>query len=186
MESTTTLAAIRDASRKLSNADYSGTIRAYYPFWDSEYRPGLIQVVQAFPADRLDYKPRPEMFTAHQMILHIAECERGWIHNVVEGGPYEEWVVPHENPAMGWVATYDAPDQAALLALLEEWHRPTQRWLEKPATELSRVITARQPDRPDRRFTLHWILDHVQEHEIHHRAQLNLYLRMMGIEPLSI
>jgi uncharacterized damage-inducible protein DinB len=48
------------------------------------------------------------------------------------------------------------------------------------------VITYRPPDRPERRFTLHWILDHVQEHEIHHRAQLNLYLRLLGIAPPSI
>lgn len=38
----------------------------------------------------------------------------------------------------------------------------------------------------ERRATLHWILDRVQEHEIHHRAQLNVYLRLMGIEPPSI
>ena len=48
------------------------------------------------------------------------------------------------------------------------------------------MITERRAGRPDRRFTLHWILDHVQEHEIHHRAQLNLYLRIMGITPPSI
>jgi uncharacterized damage-inducible protein DinB len=35
-------------------------------------------------------------------------------------------------------------------------------------------------------FTVHWILDHVQEREIHRRAQLNLYLRLLGIEPSSI
>jgi uncharacterized damage-inducible protein DinB len=38
----------------------------------------------------------------------------------------------------------------------------------------------------ERTYTVHWILDHVQEHGIHHRAQLNLYLRMLGIEPPSI
>ena len=35
-------------------------------------------------------------------------------------------------------------------------------------------------------MTLHWILDRLQEHEIHHRAQLNLYLRRLGLEPPSI
>jgi uncharacterized damage-inducible protein DinB len=53
-------------------------------------------------------------------------------------------------------------------------------------TELDRVIPVQPSDGPERRYTLHWILDHVQEHEIHHRAQLNLYLRLMGIEPPSI
>ncbi len=182
----TTAAALRDAGRKLSAADHAGTIRSFYPFWDAQYRPFLLRAVEALPVERFDFKPRPEMFTAHQLIVHIAEAERGWIHHVVDGGRDEEWVVPHPDPAQGWVAVYDAPDHASLVAMLEEWHRPTQHWLGQPGAELRRVFTNQPPEGPERRFTLHWILDHVQEHEIHHRAQLNLYLRLMGIEPPSI
>jgi uncharacterized damage-inducible protein DinB len=176
---------VREASRKLSAADYPGTIRAFYPYWDAQYRPYLLMAVEALPRDRFDFKPRPDMLTAHQVILHVAEAEHAWINNVVEGGSYEEWVSEHEDPAQGWKTVCDAPDHAALLALLEKWHRPTQRWLDRPTSELGRVITRTLPS-GERRYTLHWILDHVQEHEIHHRAQLNLYLRMMGITPPSI
>ncbi len=183
---TTTTAELRAASRKLSARDHAGTIRSFYPFWDAQYRPFLLQAVAALPAERFDFKPRPEMLTAHQVILHIAEAERGWMYHVVEGGPDEEWVVPRPDPAQGWVTRHDAPDHPRLLALLQEWHRPTQRWFGRPADELDRVITFTPPEGPVRRYTLHWILDHVQEHEIHHRAQLNLYLRLMGIEPPSI
>ncbi len=182
----TTAAELRDAGRALSAAEYAGTIRSFYPFWDAQYRPFLLRAVEALPVERFDFKPRPELLTAHQTILHIAEAERGWIHNVVDGGTYEEWVAPHPDPAQGWVAVYEAPDHASLLATLEEWHRPTQRWLAQPPAELGRVITYQHPGGPERRATLHWILDHVQEHEIHHRAQLNLYLRLMGITPPSI
>ena len=178
-------AELRDAGRALSAADHPGTIRAFYPFWDTRYRPFLVRSVEALPAERFDFKPRPEMLTAHQVILHIAEAERAWIHHVVEGGREEEWVSPHPDPAQGWVTVRDAPDHAALVALLEEWHRPTQHWFERPAAELGRVITFRPGGGPERRMTLHWILDHVQEHEILHRTQLNLYLRLMGIEPPS-
>ena len=183
---TTTAAEIRDAGRRSSAADHPGTIRSFYPFWDAQYRPFLIRAVEVFPADRLDFKPRPEMLTAHQAILHIAEAERWWIHHIVEGGPYEDWVIPHPDQGQGWKTVEGAPGQASLLTVLEEGHRPTQRWLERPATELGRVIQYQPPEGPVRRYTLHWILDHVQEHEIHHRAQLNLYLRLMGIEPPSI
>ncbi|HEY2924772.1 MAG TPA: DinB family protein [Candidatus Eisenbacteria bacterium] len=181
--STRTPADIRTAARRLSAADHPGTIRSFYPFWDAQYRPFLLKAVEALPADRFDFKPRPEMFTAHQVILHIAECERGWIYHTVEGGPYEEWVVPHRDPAQGWESAYDAPTHEALLAALEEWHRHTQHWLDQPAAELGRVITHRPPDGPERRFTLHWILDLLQQHEIHHRAQLILYFRLMGLTP---
>ena len=174
---------IRRAARALSAADHGGTIRSFYPFWDSMYRPFLLRAVQALPSEGFDWKPRPEMFTAQQVIVHIAECERGWIHGTLDGGPYEEWVVPHEDPRQGWITAYDAPDHAALLSMLEAWHRPTQVWLAKPVSELTRVVVSRVPGGPERRHTVHWILDLVQQHEIHHRAQLLLYLRLMGLPP---
>jgi uncharacterized damage-inducible protein DinB len=180
-----TILELREAARLRSAADHEGTIGAFYPFWDAQYRPYLLLALDRLPVERFDFKPRPELMTAHQMVLHIAEAERGWMNHVVGGGPDEEWVTPHQDPSQGWVTVYDAPDHNALRAVLEREHRLTQRWFERPAAELSRVITHRR-DGLERRFTLHWILDHVQEHEIHHRAQLNLYLRLMGIEPPSI
>jgi uncharacterized damage-inducible protein DinB len=181
-----TPAEIREASRKLSAQDFAGTIRAFYPYWDAQYRPYLLMAVDALPSDRFDWKPRPEMLTAHQIVVHIAEAERAWMINVVEGGSDEEWVVEHEDAAQGWKTVIDAPDHAALRALLETWHRPTRRWLDAPAAKLGRIIRYQPKEGPERRYTLHWILDHLQEHEIHHRAQLNLYLRLMGITPPSI
>jgi uncharacterized damage-inducible protein DinB len=84
------------------------------------------------------------------------------------------------------VTVVDLPDQAALFKALDQWHRSTQAWLDKPVSELGREFTWRGDRGVERRGTLHWILDHLQEHDIHHRAQLNLYLRLMGIEPPSI
>jgi uncharacterized damage-inducible protein DinB len=182
----TTAAELRDAGRARSAADFPGTIRSYYPFWDTQYRPFLLQAVESLPAERFEWKPQPTMLTARQTILHIAETERWWIDHIVGGKPYEDYVVAHGDPAQGWETAYDAPDHAALRSLLEEWHRPTQRWFGQPAAELARVVTFQPAKGPERRYTLHWILDHVQEHEIHHRAQLNLYLRLMGIAPPSI
>jgi uncharacterized damage-inducible protein DinB len=177
---------IRAAARARSAADHAGTIRAFYPYWDAQYRPYLIEAVSSFPAAQLDYKPRPEMLTARQIIVHIAETERGWIHAVIDGAADEDWVLPAVNPADGWRMAIDAPDTATLLALIERWHEPTQRWLDRPAAELGRVVRRRLDDGSERSYTVHWILDHVQEHEIHHRAQLNLYLRLLGVEPPSI
>lgn len=187
MPTTLTPAQLRDAGRSFSAASHPGTIRAYYPFWDTQYRPFLLAAAAALPRDRFDFKPRPEMFTAHQILVHIAECERSWISNIVDGEPYEDWVLPHEDRKQGWVTAIDLPDHASLFSALERWHRNTQNWLDRPASELSRVIPSRSQHAGEGTgWTLHWILDHLQEHEIHHRAQLNLYLRLMGIDPPSI
>lgn len=179
-------AEIRAASRKLSAADHPGTIRSFYPYWDVQYRPYLLMAVEALPREHFDFKPCAEVLTAHQTIVHIAEAERIWMQSVMEGGPEELWVVEHEDPTQGWRTVIDAPDHAALLRLLETWHRLTQRWFDRPVSELARVVTYKASDGVERQYTLHWILDHLQEHEIHHRAQLNLYLRILGITPPSI
>jgi uncharacterized damage-inducible protein DinB len=174
---------IRIAARKLSAEDFPGTIRSHFPNWDSMYRPFLIAAVKALPREHFDWKPRPELFTASQIVVHIAECERGWIHQALEGGTYEEYVVPHRDPAQGWETAIEAPDHEALLALLATWHAHTQALLEKPERELGRVFTSSIRGLPERSYTVHWVLDNLQQHEIHHRAQLLLYLRLMGLEP---
>ncbi len=177
----------RDIARGLSAADYEGTIKAYYPFWDAQYRPYLLDAVRMLPHTQFEYKPRPEMLTARQHILHIAEAELWWVHTILDGeAVLPDDVAAHEDPAQGWVTIYDAPDHNALLFRLEEAHRHTQRWFGLPASELAKTRTRKTPQGIERTMTVHWILDHVQEHEIHHRAQLNLYLRMMGITPPSI
>ncbi|HZI89712.1 MAG TPA: DinB family protein [Candidatus Polarisedimenticolia bacterium] len=177
--------ATRRAARARSAADHPGLIRSFFPLWDSMYRPFLISAVEALPEERFEWKPRPEMFTAQQIVVHIAECERGWIHGTLDGGPYEEFVVPVDGDDLskGWKTAIEAPDRKSLLDLLETWHRPTQRWLEKPVSELSRGTVSRVRGGPDREHTVHWVLDNLQQHEIHHRSQLLLYLRLMGIEP---
>ena len=94
-------------------------------------------------------------------------------------------MLPREDPAQGWRIVFDVPDHAALHALLERWHEPTRRWLDRPAADLDRVISRTRANDVER-MTLHWILHRAQEHEIHHRAQLQHYLRLMGVEPLEI
>lgn len=186
---TTNTAELREASRRLSAADHAGTIRSFYPFWDAQYRPYLLLALDALPPERFDFKPRPEMLTVQQVFVHIAENEWGFVHNIVDGGnngKWEQWLVEHEYPSQGWKTVRDAPDHAALRALLEESHRPTQRWFDRPAMELGRVCRWAGDGGAERKATLHWILDGVQEHEIHHRAQLNMYLRLMGITPPSV
>jgi uncharacterized damage-inducible protein DinB len=125
------------------------------------------------------------MLTARQHILHIAEAERWWVSTVVDGEASEDYVVEAADKAQGWVQVYDAPDHNALRFALEEAHRHTQRWFGFPVVELDRLITQARPD-GERKLTLHWILDHVQEHELHHRAQLNMYLRLLGITPPQV
>jgi uncharacterized damage-inducible protein DinB len=171
----------------LSAVSYEGMIKAFYPYWDAQYRPYLLAAVRALPPEHFDWKPRPEMLTAQQIVLHIAETERWWIRHIVDGeDDYVDYVIADEKAGVGWVNNYDAPDHNAMLFALEDAHRHTQRWFGMPPKELANVHIRTRGDGSRQTHTLHWILDHVQEHEIHHRAQLNLYLRLLGLTPPSI
>ena len=184
---TTNTTEIREASRRLSAAGHAGTIRSFYPFWDTQYRLYLLLALDALPRERFDFKPRPEMFTAHQIIVHIAENEWGF-NSIVDGGmeaKWGHWLVEHEDPSQGWKTVRDAPDHASLRAMLEESHQPTQRLFDRPAAELGRVCRWAGDGGAERKATLHWILDGLQEHENYHRGQLNMYLRLMGVTPPS-
>jgi|SRR5688572_29305865 len=171
------------AERRRSGAEHAGTIRAHFPWWDTQVRPGLVRTVHAFPEQDFDFKPRPELMTMREMVVHIAEAECAWVHGVLEEATFEDWVVPKDDPAQGYRIIVDAPDRASLLALLEQWHRPTQAWLDQPESKLAHEVFS---EAKGRRYTAHWILDRVHEHEIHHRAQLGVYLRMLGVEPPSV
>lgn len=176
----------RDLARLDSAGKHAGIIKAHYPFWDTYHRPGLLAALDALPTEHFDYKPRPEMMTARQQLLHIAEAELRWVSHIVDGEPPVDYTLEAANPADGWVTAYDAPDHNALRFALEEAHRHTQRWFGFPSAELDRVVVYLRPDGAERRFTLHWILDHVQEHELNHRAQLFIYLRLLGITPPEV
>ncbi|MDM7916098.1 MAG: DinB family protein [Candidatus Eisenbacteria bacterium] len=168
------------AERRRSGAEHAGTIRASFPWWDTQVRPGLVRLVEALPAKHFDFKPLPQLLTAREMIVHIAEAEFSWVHCILDGGEDEEWVARRDDPSEGFRLTVDAPDSGSMLARLEQWHRPTQAWLDRPDSELGRQIVSQSRGRT---YTVHWVLDRVHEHEIHHRAQLASYLRLLGIEP---
>jgi uncharacterized damage-inducible protein DinB len=179
---------LRAAARARCPHDHAGIIRSYYPFWDAQYRPYLLAAVDALPVEQFDFKPRPDMLTARQVVVHIAEAEAAW-NRIIDRGPEvdsPEWVAPADDPAQGFRTLVEAPDHAALQRLLAGAHEATRSRFDRPAGELGRVLERRFDDGVVRTYTVHWILDHVQEHEIHHRSQLNLYLRMLGIEPPSI
>jgi len=170
----------------LKGSDFAGQVKSAFPFWDSYFRPYLLDAIDLLPAAHFDFKPQPDMLTARQVILHIAETERYWVHHIVEGEPFEDFVVRHDDPAQGWVTRYDAPDHNAMCFALEEYHRHTQRLFGLPEKELGRIVTFVPRGAPPEEYSLHWILAHVEEHEIHHRAQLNMYLRMLGIAPPKV
>src|SRR6185295_4446290 len=48
---------IRRKAQRLSAKSAAGIVRAHYLYWDSQYRPYLIEAVRRLPLEHFDYKP---------------------------------------------------------------------------------------------------------------------------------
>jgi uncharacterized damage-inducible protein DinB len=131
-------------------------------------RAGLLETIDKFDDDELEFKPFAAAWSVRQLILHIAQEERGefqyGIAQTLDAFPPEYH--PQEYPTI-----------ATIQALLEAVHAPTIAYLQSlDDADLSRVI-----DTPwGARYPLYDMLGHLIEHEIHHRAELSLLLGMLG------
>ncbi len=139
----------------------------------NKVRAGLLATIDKFRDDELDFKPFAAAYSVRQLMLHIAQEERGEFgYGIIQ--------TLDEFPA-----EYHVPDYTTLesiKALLETVHASTIDYLASLADgDLQRVITTPW----GATYRLIEIIDHLIEHEIHHRAELSLMLGMLGREGLN-
>jgi hypothetical protein len=87
---------------------FAGTIKARYPFWDAQYCGRTSWPRHRLPAERFRLQAAPEMMTAQQVILHIAEAERWWIHHTSKAK--RTGLVVEPGSRAGIRDDHDAPD----------------------------------------------------------------------------
>ena len=136
-------------------------------------RSGLLATIDKFRDEELDFRPFAASWSSRQIMLHIAQEEHGeFAYGIVQ-------------TLSDFPPEYNAPDYATIeliKSLLESVHAQTLDYLTTLAdADLSRVIstpwgaTYRQIE----------MIDHIIEHEIHHRAELSLILGLLGREGLD-
>jgi uncharacterized damage-inducible protein DinB len=149
------------------------TIDRLAQFWMEEVKPPLMSALEATPDDKLDWAPAKDMITLGNIFMHIAEASDWWITAVVGGGKYTDYTPCPSLPK---------PEIAGLLEA--HWKR-----LEG--------FFARLPEIKDQSFDMkrfkrdtvvkgEWVFLHLLEHDIHHRSQINHYLRILDIKPPRI
>jgi uncharacterized damage-inducible protein DinB len=132
-------------------------------------RRGLLEALDRLTDQQLGFMPHERLWSLGTVARHIANAEEGWFRHIATG-ELEAWppfVIEGE-------ATVESVKN-----LLAETHRRTEEYLTTlDATELDRTIEAPWGAGLSQR----WIIWHVLEHEIHHRAEIYLMLGMMGME----
>jgi uncharacterized damage-inducible protein DinB len=145
-------------------------------------RNNTIQIAEDIPEDKYDFKPSPESRTIGQTLTHMAVAttfpmmlhgERIPIEKI-DFGEYMKKVGAEEAKPR---------NKAAIVALLKDSGDAFAAMLETLSEPFfSEVITFRPGAEPPSRTRFDMLLA-AKEHEMHHRAQLMVMERMIGIVP---
>jgi uncharacterized damage-inducible protein DinB len=137
--------------------------------------------VQEFPAADFDFKPCGEVMTFGEIARHILIAGHGLTGLLLEGEEVLGGPQFREKMARFAVLPADAAPSELARELLASVERRAAELAAQPPEFFSGMIT-----RVDgARVTRLEMLQFVKEHELTHRAQLFLYMRMKGIVPAT-
>ena len=143
--------------------------------WHTWIIPNLYQALEKTPEGKLDWAPGENMIQLGKIFLHIAECTDWWYNEIMLGNEAIE------------LAFEDKPCQSKeqILKHLQEYEQRMNRMFAEPQ-EVFEKTYYKKGETFEIKQTGYWIFMHLFEHDIHHRSQINHYLRILGIEPPHI
>jgi len=138
--------------------------------------------VEEFPAGDLDYRPTPELMTFRDTARHILDASHALTGMLLAGD--EDFATPDFRDRLkrhmtGLAADAGAPELAA--ALRDSLEERTARLAAQPAEFFSRIITRFD----GQKVTRLEMVQTIKEHELTHRSQLFMYLRLKGMVPAT-
>jgi uncharacterized damage-inducible protein DinB len=133
------------------------------PIW-ARFNNDLIKLVDYVPPDKINWSPKSELWNFRGILLHIAATRDGWLDGATQSAE------PHDDV---W-RTVRTPDQIKD-AYRRTWER-VQKFASDPAA-LDRTY-----DDEEGPVSGHWIMFHLLEHDIHHRADIFHYLALLDIK----
>jgi len=122
-----------------------------------------LSVWSAFIDADMEFRPAPRIRTPHEHMVHQCVSEDNWMKNMlaIDAGMPQ---LPTQETRLEFLRHYTAASQKRLAMLRE---KPNE-WFEENATFF------------DVPRTRSWILLRRLTHSAHHRAQLTVYLRLLG------
>jgi uncharacterized damage-inducible protein DinB len=143
-------------------------------------RDDTAQAVEDFPAAELDFRPSPDLMTFGEIARHILEAGHALTGLILDG--VDDLATPQFREMLNkYVAELPKVADAAALGgeLRRECEARRAQLVAQPPEFFSSIMTRMD----GQRVTRLEMLQFVKEHELTHRAQLFLYLRLKGIVP---
>jgi uncharacterized damage-inducible protein DinB len=146
-----------------------------YRHWETDLRPFTLSALRKLTPEQLQWKPEGWHSNAWDLAVHMVDCEWHWIYR--KALKREPWTTKWDPTAF--------KDLEDLLGFWGKIHQTTVQWLQdSPVGELTRQYPMPSVEVPY--ATMNWLIYHVMEHEIHHRGQVFMLMRMQGVTPPEI
>lgn len=145
-------------------------------------RQDTAQAVEDFPAAELDFKPVPDVMTFREIARHILDAGHAITGLMLDG--VEDMATPQFRQSLAkYIAELPpTPDAAALAqALRQNVEQRSAQLAAQPAEFFDQVITRFD----GQRVTRLEMVQFTKEHELTHRAQMFMYLRLKNIVPAT-
>jgi len=153
-------------------------------FGSRTVRKNTLIIAEEIPEEKYDFKPVQEYRSVAQMLTHIALAYRFQyqFHVVEQRNSFEGFDFPKF--MQGIIAEESRPrDKEQILDLLKNEGEKWAVWVEGLSEEfLSQIVEMPQGSTPATKSRFEMVLS-VKEHEMHHRGQLMLIERLIGIVP---
>ena len=157
-------------------ADNNKMIAEQIKLWRERIKRTIYEALDLTPEDKLDWRPAEKMLTLGQVFLHIAETSDWWYDDFMKGDPVVE---------LSTNVSKCPPKDQLRKYLDEHWER-MERFFDEPPEALAQVYH-REGVYEGREYKIdfdgNWVFTHMLEHDVHHRCQINQYLRILGIQP---
>ena len=147
-------------------------------------RNNTLKIAEEIPEDKYDFRPAEGTRTVAQTLIHISnahrfalEINRDHPRSTMEGFDFFEFIGP-------LIASEQTPmTKAEIIARLTAAGEDFEGWLKTlPDEFLGERVTMPPGGSPPSRTRFDMLIA-VKEHEMHHRGQLMLVERMLGITP---
>lgn len=156
------------------DGDSSMLPESYFDEWN-EVREGTKKVAALIPDNAdLSWRPHPDTVPLGELTRHIVGATYFMLIRWLE----REITLPND------VKSKEPLNKQRFLEELSFTDAHVQNVLKE--LELDDLKKNAFTDKKGKSYRIGWVVWHLKDHEIHHRAQLKLYLKLMGVDTSAV
>jgi len=126
-----------------------------------------VKLMRVAPSDKFDWRPCETSMPLGELMNHLWIAERALVESAFTG----QFPKQHPEPKTS--------TEEAIVAFDQSHEEMVAKVAALTPEQLAETVT---PFGPEKALTREQLLHAMHEHEIHHRGQLYVYLRMLGAE----